>query len=105
MSASCSAPRIVRLFAYGSLSVMLGLYLAAVGLSDPQIGLLLTLTLVGDTVVSLVADDAGRPFRTPANAAHRGPADGGRRAGLRRLRRLPRAPDGGHYRRHQPQRH
>ena len=28
--------RIVRLFAYGSLSVMLGLYLAAVGLSDPR---------------------------------------------------------------------
>ncbi len=45
--------RVVRLFAYGSLSVILALYLAAVGLSDPQIGLLLTLTLVGDTAVSL----------------------------------------------------
>jgi MFS family permease len=45
--------RIVRLFAYGSLSVMLALYLAAVGLTEPQIGLLLTLTLVGDTAVSL----------------------------------------------------
>jgi MFS family permease len=45
--------RIVRLFAYGSLSVILALYLAAIGLTDPQIGLLLTLTLVGDTVVSL----------------------------------------------------
>jgi MFS family permease len=47
------ATRIVRLFAYGSLSVVLALYLAAVGLSDSQIGLLLTLTLVGDTIVSL----------------------------------------------------
>ena len=45
--------RIVRLFAYGSLSVILALYLAAVGLTDAQIGLLLTLTLVGDTIVSL----------------------------------------------------
>lgn len=45
--------RAVRLFAYGSLSVMLVLYLSTIGLSGPQIGLLLTLTLVGDTVVSL----------------------------------------------------
>ncbi len=45
--------RIVRLFAYGSLAVMLGLYLHAIKLSDPKIGLLLTLTLVGDTIVSL----------------------------------------------------
>jgi MFS family permease len=45
--------RFVRLFAYGSLSVILVLYLAALGLAGPQIGLLLTLTLVGDTCVSL----------------------------------------------------
>ena len=45
--------RVVRLFAYGSLSVMLALYLAALGLTEPQIGLLLTLTLVGDTAISL----------------------------------------------------
>jgi len=45
--------RIVRLFAYGSLSVILVLYLAAVGLTEPQIGLLLTLTLLGDTAISL----------------------------------------------------
>jgi MFS family permease len=45
--------RIVRLFAYGFVSVVLALYLAQVGLSEPQIGLLLTLTLVGDTVISL----------------------------------------------------
>jgi len=56
--------RIVRLFAYGFLSVVLALYLAALGLSDQQVGLLLTLTLVGDAVVSLwiasVADRVGR---------------------------------------------
>ncbi|MCE5268424.1 MAG: MFS transporter [Planctomycetaceae bacterium] len=47
------ATRCVRLFAYGSLSVILALYLAQLGFSDVQIGLLLTLTLVGDTAVSL----------------------------------------------------
>ncbi len=45
--------RMARLFAYGFLSVILALYLAEVGLSEAQIGLLLTLTLAGDTVISL----------------------------------------------------
>lgn len=45
--------RAVRLFAYGSLSVMLVLYLDAIGLAGSQIGLLLSLTLIGDTAVSL----------------------------------------------------
>jgi MFS family permease len=45
--------RIVRLFAYGFLSVVLVLYLAQLGLSETNIGLLLTLTLVGDTLISL----------------------------------------------------
>src|SRR5215208_5052194 len=56
--------RFIRLFAYGSLSVVLVFYLADVGLSELQIGLLLTLTLIGDTVVSLYlttrADRIGR---------------------------------------------
>src|ERR1700675_2702080 len=56
--------RFVRLFAYGSLSVVLVFYLIGLGLSDSQTGLLLTLTLVGDTVVSLYlttrADRIGR---------------------------------------------
>lgn len=43
----------MRLFAYGSLSVMLVLYLNAIGLAGSQIGLLLSLTLIGDTAVSL----------------------------------------------------
>jgi len=56
--------RVVRLFAYGLLSVVLTLYLAQLGLTDEQIGLLLTLTLVGDAGISLwmttVADRVGR---------------------------------------------
>lgn len=58
------ATRIVRLFAYGFLSVVLVLYLAQIGLSAAQIGLLLTLTLIGDTLISLWittrADQLGR---------------------------------------------
>jgi predicted MFS family arabinose efflux permease len=58
------ATRAVRLFAYGFLSVVLVLHLSACGLSDARIGLLLTLTLVGDAAVSLwittSADRIGR---------------------------------------------
>jgi MFS family permease len=56
--------RTVRLFAYGFLSVILALYLTQLGLTEEQIGLLLTLTLVGDAGISLwitlVADRMGR---------------------------------------------
>jgi MFS family permease len=41
------------MFGYGLLAVVLVLYLSAVGLEETRIGLLLTLTLIGDTVVSL----------------------------------------------------
>jgi MFS family permease len=58
------ATRSARLFGYGLFSVVLVLYLSAVGLSEPEIGLLLTLTLLGDTAISLVltttADRIGR---------------------------------------------
>ncbi|MBI5067910.1 MAG: MFS transporter [Deltaproteobacteria bacterium] len=58
------ATRSVRLFAYGLLSVTLVLHLSAAGLSEGRIGLLLSLTLAGDTVLSLWvttrADRAGR---------------------------------------------
>ena len=47
------ALRTLRLFAYGFLAVVLVLYLAAVGLDPIGIGLVLTLTLVGDVVLSL----------------------------------------------------
>ena len=56
--------RIVRLFCYGFLSVVLALYLAQAGLSEKQIGLLFTLTLAGDAGISLLlttsADRFGR---------------------------------------------
>lgn len=58
------ATRAVRMFGYGLASVVLVLYLAALGLSDPVIGLLLTLTLLGDAAISLWltthADRVGR---------------------------------------------
>src|SRR5512139_2583985 len=47
------ATRLARLFAYGFLAVVLVLYLAQAGLGEASIGLLLTLTLIGDTVISL----------------------------------------------------
>jgi len=56
--------RFARLFAYGSLSVILVFYLLGLGLTEVQIGLVLTLTLAGDVVVSLLlttrADRIGR---------------------------------------------
>ena len=56
--------RITRLFAYGFVSVVLALYLAATGLSAAAIGAVLTATLAGDILVSLwvtmVADRVGR---------------------------------------------
>ena len=56
--------RAVRMFGYGLASVVLVLYLAALGLPDPAIGALLTATLLGDAAISLWltthADRAGR---------------------------------------------
>jgi MFS family permease len=56
--------RCVRLFAYGFLAVVLVLYLREVGLTEGQVGVLLTLILLGDTAVSLwlttAADRLGR---------------------------------------------
>ena len=58
------ATRMARMFAYGFLSVVLALYLAALGYGPRMIGLIFTLTLLGDTVVSLwmttSADRIGR---------------------------------------------
>src|SRR5689334_17032708 len=56
--------RFIRLFSYGMLAVVLVFYLTGLGLTESQTGLLLTLTLAGDTVVSLAlttqADRIGR---------------------------------------------
>jgi MFS family permease len=58
------ATRGVRMFGYGLASVVLVLYLSALGLPDPAIGLLLMLTLLGDAAISLWltthADQVGR---------------------------------------------
>ena len=58
------ATRTVRLFAYGFISVVLALYLAATGLGATGVGAVLTATLAGDILVSLwvtmVADRFGR---------------------------------------------
>ncbi len=58
------ATRALRLFAYGLASVVLVLHLAAAGVGEARVGLLLTLTLLGDVAVSLLvtthADRAGR---------------------------------------------
>jgi MFS family permease len=56
--------RVLRMFGYGSLAVVLVLYLATLGIDAVTIGLILTLTLIGDTVISLwlttSADRLGR---------------------------------------------
>ncbi len=58
------ATRFIRLFAYGSLSIVLVLYLVGLGLTETQTGVLLSATLFGDTIVSLLittrADRIGR---------------------------------------------
>ena len=47
------ATRILRMFGYGFLAVVLVLYLAAIGLSGGEVGLLLGLALLGDAGISL----------------------------------------------------
>ncbi len=65
--------RVLRLFAYGFLSLILAFYLIQIGLSNVSIGLLLTFTLFGDTVISLWittnADRLGRRKMLMAGAA------------------------------------
>ena len=67
------ATRSARMLAYGALSVVLVLYLSEVGLAEQQIAPLLTLTLLGDTAVTLWlttrADRWGRRRTLIAGAA------------------------------------
>src|SRR5436305_1858098 len=67
------ATRIIRMAGYGGLAVILAVYLAQLGFSEKKIGLLLTLTLVGDTAISLwltvIADRVGRRKVLVAGAA------------------------------------
>ena len=54
----------IRMFAYGSSTLVLALYFAELGFSDTKIGLFMTLTLIGDVglslLLTLVADSLGR---------------------------------------------
>ncbi len=56
--------RFTRVFAYGSSTLVLALYFSALGYSYARIGIFMTLTLLGDVLVSLVlalwADRLGR---------------------------------------------
>ena len=56
--------RFVRLFAYGASTLILALFLSSIGTSDARIGLFMTMTLLGDVLISfiltLVADGLGR---------------------------------------------
>jgi MFS family permease len=47
------ATRIARMFGYGLLSVVLVLYLVALGVNGLMVGVILTLTLLGDAAISL----------------------------------------------------
>src|SRR6266550_7380637 len=47
------ATRFARMFAYGLVSIVLVLYLTSIGLDERAIGLLLSLTLAGDLLISL----------------------------------------------------
>ena len=56
--------RFIRLFGYGSLTIVFTLHLAELGFIETKIGLLMSLTLVGDIfsslLLTLVADKVGR---------------------------------------------
>lgn len=56
--------RFIRLFAYGASTLVLVLYLSSLNVSDGRIGLFMTLTLLGDVIISLLltlfADGLGR---------------------------------------------
>lgn len=58
------AQRFVRLFAYGSSTLILVSYLGALGIGEERAGLFMTLTLAGDVLISfaltLYADRMGR---------------------------------------------
>ncbi|KAI8824008.1 major facilitator superfamily domain-containing protein [Fimicolochytrium jonesii] len=56
--------KFLRMFAYGASTLILAVYFSALGHSDEKIGLFMTLTLLGDVIISLfltvVADSLGR---------------------------------------------
>jgi len=72
--------RFMRLFAYGSLSVVLVFYLSPWGSANPKRALLLTLTLAGDVVVALSHDSRGSDCRRRMLIVE--PSHGGRGPGV-----------------------
>lgn len=64
LDAKLCAQRFIRLFAYGSSTLILVSYLSALNISKSKIGLFMTLTLTGDTALSFIftvsADVLGR---------------------------------------------
>lgn len=56
--------RFIRLFAYGTSTIILVAYLRALGIPEARIGLFMTLTLAGDVMISFIlilfADRLGR---------------------------------------------
>lgn len=56
--------RFLRMLAYGGVSLILAMYFSALGFTDVRIGLFMTLTLLGDVLISLLltltADGMGR---------------------------------------------
>lgn len=57
-----SSSHVSHVFAYGSSTLILAVYFSVLGIVDEQIGLFMTLTLLGDVLVSLLVSALGRPF-------------------------------------------
>jgi hypothetical protein len=81
--------RTLRMFGYGFLAVVLVLYLAAAGLDPLAVGIVLTLTLVGDTLISLWLTTERRPLRPAPRPRRRARPDARWRARLRVTSWLP----------------
>ena len=65
--------RTLRMFGFGSVGVIFAVYPHQLGLSDQRIGLLLTLTLLGDSIISLsitLFADRGRQMEHAAAWLH-----------------------------------
>ena len=96
--------RIIRLFCYGFLSVVLALYLSEAGLTEGQIGLLFTLTLVGDALISLWLTTSADRVWQKTHIDHGRAFDGGSRRRLYSDAEHHPINCRGHYRSHQPKR-
>ena len=66
----------VRSLAFGSLSVILGLYLDTIGLSTTVIGWIFTAALAGGAVMTILITHTGRHFRQKTAANSRRAAHG-----------------------------